>query len=237
MREIVPDVFMMEGLRGANVYLLQSQNGAALVDSGIRADADRIVAQAAQARTASLNVRSIVITHFHGDHGGGAAKLSKHWNAQVVAHKLDALYISRPAAIPALSSFKQLVNWVGAEVVLRSPCQVDQVVEDGDRIDALGGCVILHTPGHTPGSICLYQPERQILFCGDAIFTQNPLTLKRGMGLYLHFITLDNDQARESLRKLSRLPIKVLCCGHGEPMVEGVNEQMEKLLANYRTTG
>ncbi len=151
-----------------------------------------------------------------------------------MAHRLDAPYISKPTTIPAFSSIKQMVNWVGAAVVLRSPCRVDRVVEDGDRIDALGGCIIVHTPGHTPGSMCLYQPERQILFCGDAIFTENPLTQKPGMGLYLHFITLDNAQAQQSLRKLSALPIKVLCCGHGEPLMEGVNEQMVELLANYK---
>ncbi len=234
MREIIPDVYIMEGLRGANVYLLQSPDGAVAVDSGIRADAERIIAQVAQANAAPPNVSSIVITHFHGDHAGGAAKLSEHWGAQVLAHRQDAPYISNPNSIPAFSNIKQLVNWVGAAVILRSPCRVNRVVEDGDRIEALEGCVIVHTPGHTPGSISLYQPERQILFCGDAIFTENPLTQKPGMGLYLRGITLDNAQAQQSLRKLSRLPIKVLCCGHGEPLMEGVNEQMEELLAHYQ---
>ena len=230
MKEVIPGVFMMEGLLGANVYLLLSNKGAVLVDSGIRADADKILAQVAQAGY-STSIKSILLTHFHGDHAGGAAKLSKLWGAQVMAHKEDAPFITQPASIPAFSGLKQLVNWIGANVALRSSCKVDRLLEDGDRIDALDGSVIIHTPGHTAGSISLYQPERQILFCADAIFNQNPATQKPGMRLPLRLISVDNAQALQSVRKLASLPIKVICFGHGEPVVEGAREQIERLLA------
>jgi len=230
MKEVVPGVFMMDGLLGANVYLLQSGNGTVLVDSGMHADIDKILAQVGYAQT----VISIVLTHFHGDHVGGAAELSKQWGTPVMAHKDDAPFIIKPTSIPAFSGYKQLMSWVAANVVLRSPpCSISRQLEDGDKMDALDGCVIIHTPGHTLGSICLYQPERQILLCGDAIYNENPVTRKPGMGLYLRRITLDNAMALKSVRKLSRLPIKVLCFGHGEPIVEGAGEQIEKLLANY----
>jgi len=223
---------MMEGLLGANVYLLISGRGAVLVDSGVRTDADKIIAQVSQAGKA-LTVNSIVITHFHGDHVGGAAKLANHWGAQVMADREDAPFIAKPASIPALSSLKQLVNWLGANLVLRSsPCKVEWILEDGDRIEALNGCVIIHTPGHTAGSMCLYQPERQILLCGDAIYNLNPLTQKRGMGQYLQPITLDNALALQSARKLASLPIKVICFGHGQPIVEGAGELMAQLVAS-----
>lgn len=234
MKEVVSGVYILERLQGANVYLLQSENGATLVDSGIRPDADRIIAQITEAGYAST-INNIVITHFHGDHVGGAAKLASHYGVQVMAHKLDAPYISKPASIPAFSNIKQLVNWFGANLALRSsPCKVDRLLEAGDEIDALDGCTVIHAPGHTAGSLCLYQPERQILLCGDAIFGMNPLTQKPGMGLYLKPITLDNTQALQSLRRLASLPIKVICFGHGEPVVEGVAEQMKKLLENYQ---
>ncbi len=80
MKEIVPAVYMMEKLLGANVYLLPSEKRAVLVDSGVRSDADKIIAQVSQSGYASM-VRSIAITHFHGDHVGGAAKLSRHFGA------------------------------------------------------------------------------------------------------------------------------------------------------------
>ncbi len=231
MKTVVPGVFIMEGSRGAHVYLLQSDTGAVLVDTGIAADANKILAQVSLAGIAS-SIHSIVITHFHGDHVGGAAKLAKQWGVEVMAHKQDATYITKPSSIPALSSPKQLVNWVGLNLVLRSaPCRVDRFLEDGDKIDALSGCIVIHTPGHTLGSICLYQPERQILFCGDAIFNENPATRKPGMGLYLRPLTLDNAQAAQSVRRLATLPVQVICFGHGEPIVGDAQEQMRLLIA------
>ncbi len=82
--------------------------------------------------------------------------------------------------------------------------------------------------------MCLYQPDRQILFCGDALFNVNPLNQKPGMGLYLRPMTLDNAQALKSARKLGSLPIKVMCFGHGEPIVEGAREQMEKFITSLK---
>ncbi len=234
MKEVVSGVYIMERMRGANVYLLQSKHGATLVDSGIRSDADRIIAQISEMAGAPA-INNIVITHFHGDHVGGAAKLAGYFSAQVMAHRLDAPYITKPSSIPAFSSIKQLVNWVGANVALRSlPCRVDRILEAGEEIDALDGCVVIHTPGHTAGSLCLYQPDRQILLCGDALFGMNPVTQKREMGLYLKPITLDNARALQSVRRLASLPIKVICFGHGEPIVEGVTQQMEHLLKNHQ---
>ncbi len=233
MKEIIRGVYLFERLQGANVYLVQSENGATLVDSGIRSDADRIITQIAEKGDAP-SVKYIVLTHFHGDHVGGAAKLASTYGAQVMAHKLDAPYITNPASIPAFTNIKQLVNWVGANLALRSaPCKVDRLLEGGDEIEDLDGYTIIHTPGHTAGSLCLYQPERQIMLCGDAIFGINPVTQKPGMGLYLKPITLDNNQALQSLRRLATLPIKVICFGHGEPIVEGAAEQLAKLLENY----
>ncbi len=236
MIEVVPGVYRMEKLLGAHAYLLLSDKGAVLVDSGIRADADKIIAQVAQVGHIPP-IQSIVLTHFHGDHVGGAAKLSRQWGAQVMAHKEDAPFIARPSSIPAFSSPKQLINWMGANVVLRSQAsKIERILEDGDEVEALDGCIIIHTPGHTAGSICLYQPDRQILFCGDAIFNVNPINQKPGMGLYLQRITLDNAQAIQSAKKLGALPVKVICFGHGEPIVEGAGKQMEQFITNIETS-
>jgi glyoxylase-like metal-dependent hydrolase (beta-lactamase superfamily II) len=233
MREVVPGVYIMEGLLVGNVYLLQSDRGATLIDSGTPADVDRVIAQMSRGGDDTTNIHSIVITHMHGDHAGGAPKLSQYLGAQILAHREDAPYISRSAPIPAFASSAQLLNWFDNNVVLRHPpCRVDRLLEQGDKIDALGGCAIIHAPGHTAGSICLYQPDRQILFCGDALFNANPVTRKPGLRLPLRLVTMGNKQALETVRKIARLPIKVLCFGHGEPIVEGVEEQLEKLLAN-----
>lgn len=233
MRQVVSDVYLMEGLRGSNVYLLVSNEGPTLVDSGLAGDADRIVAQLQEAGHDPSELCSIVLTHAHGDHTGGVVELvGRSDGPKVVAHRDEAPYIERTRPFPAASPARRLLNWLSERVLFRlSPCKVDQMVEDGDIVEALGGMRVIHTPGHTPGSMCLYQPERRILFCGDALFNASPMTGRPGLRLPMRLVTLDAAQARESVGKLSTLAIEVLCCGHGEPILEEAGEKIRALLS------
>jgi glyoxylase-like metal-dependent hydrolase (beta-lactamase superfamily II) len=83
---------------------------------------------------------------------------------------------------------------------------------------------VAHVPGHTPGSIALYQPERQILFCGDIFLHDRP---KKGLPISPPVVSVDVMQARESARKLVALPVEALCVSHGEPILEGAQEKMQ----------
>lgn len=197
MRQIVPDVYLMEGLLGSNVYLLVSTEGLTLVDTGLVGGADRIVIQLEEAGYALSELHSIVLTHWHGDHTGNAAALARRCSAKIVAHKDEVPYIEQTQPVPSASLVQRLLSELGDHVLLRHPpCSVDHSVRDGNVIGALGGARAIHTPGHSPGSLCLYQPERQILFCGDALFNAHPMTRKRGLGLYMRLLTLDNVQAQ-----------------------------------------
>lgn len=230
MRKVVPDVYLMEGLRGANVYLLLSNDGLTLVDSGMAGDVDPIAAQLAEGGYALSQLHGIVLTHAHVDHVSGAAELARRSGAQVLAHRADVPYIEQSQSLPASSLLRRLMNWLSNRVLFRaSACPVDRPLEEGDVIEALGGTQVVHTPGHTPGSISLYQPERGVLFCGDALFNANPLTGSPGLRLPLPAATVDGEQAHESVCKLSALTIQVLCCGHGEPILEGAGKQIAAL--------
>jgi glyoxylase-like metal-dependent hydrolase (beta-lactamase superfamily II) len=89
------------------------------------------------------------------------------------------------------------MNWLAEPVMCRlMPIRVDREMEDGDVLNALGGTCVLHTPGHTPGSVCLYQPERRILFSGDALFNANPMTRTPGLRLPPRFISVDAARRR-----------------------------------------
>ena len=232
MRQIIPDVYLIEGLRGdsGNVYLLVSGEGLTLVDSGLAGAADRIVSQLGGAGCALSDLQAVVLTHFHSDHTGNAAELARRSGARVLAHRDEVPYIERTKPVPFASLFQRMLNWLGDRLLKPVPCQVDQALQGGDVIEALGGLQVIHTPGHTPGSIALYQAERQILFCGDVLFNKNPLTGKEGLQLSLPLFTLDKAQARESARKLAGLPVDVLCFGHGEPILHGAGDRMQTLL-------
>jgi glyoxylase-like metal-dependent hydrolase (beta-lactamase superfamily II) len=221
----------MEGLRGGSVYLLASGEGLTLVDSGVIGDGDRIVAQLEQAGHAPSDVHTVVLTHAHGDHTGTAAELARRTSARIVAHRDEVPYIEQTGALPAASTAQRLMLWLADRVMYRlAPCRVDRVVKDGDVLDALGGTRVIHMPGHTPGSIGLYQPERRILFCGDALFNANPMTGRPGLRLPPRFISVDSAQACDSVRRLSEMDVQVLCCGHGEPILDRATERMRALL-------
>lgn len=206
MKQVVPDVYLMEGLRGANVYLLVSSEGLTLVDSGLAGQAERILEQLEAAGYELSELSSIVLTHWHGDHVGNAAQLARRSGARVVAHLQEVPYIEQTQQVPTATWVQQQLNALGDYVLLRrEPCKVNQPVEDGDVLQALGGTYVLHTPGHSPGSICLYQPERQILFCGDVLFNAHPITGRRGLGRYMRFLTLDNAQAREGGEQVANI--------------------------------
>jgi glyoxylase-like metal-dependent hydrolase (beta-lactamase superfamily II) len=231
MNQVVPDVYLIEGLRSANVYALVSDGWLTLVDSGLKNEADKIAGQLQEGGFALSKVRNIVLTHAHGDHTGSAAELAKRSGANVMAHESDADFIEQTRRMPSPPGLMRLVNWLSGSFFKSKPCRVDRRLVEGDTLRALSSWQVLHTPGHTPGSICLYESQQRILICGDTLFHKNPMTGKAGLQPSLSFLTLDKAQLRDSLRKLSALPVDVICFGHGEVLVmKDAQKQIEALL-------
>jgi glyoxylase-like metal-dependent hydrolase (beta-lactamase superfamily II) len=228
MYAVVANVFLIESLSVSNAYLLVAPEGLTLVDSGSVGEADKIDIQLYQAGYAIGDLRQIVITHAHDDHTGSAGEIVRLSHARVLAHKEDAPYIEGPTPLPYNSSFQRLVFWLSGRLMPKSPAvKVDGVLEDGMAIPETGGFVAVHAPGHTPGSLCLYHPERRILICGDVLFNRNPMTGRKGLREPLGMVTIDMRQARQSIRKLAGLETQVLLCGHGEPIIENAGAQLQ----------
>ena len=97
-------------------------------------------------------------------------------------------------------------------------------------IEALGGLQVIHTPGHTPGSICLYEPQRRALLVRGHSVQQEPHDRQGGLQLSIPLVTWDRAQVLESIRTLSTLPVEVLCFGHGQPIRQGGGERIRALL-------
>jgi glyoxylase-like metal-dependent hydrolase (beta-lactamase superfamily II) len=231
MREITSGVYLIEELRGGNVYALVGGEGLTLIDGGLAGDEERIAAQLEGAGHSLSKVHILVLTHAHGDHVGGAVALARRSGAQVVAHRDEVPYLERRQSLPAGGWVQRLFNWLSDHLLFRlPPCPVDRAVQEGDTIAALGGLRVIHTPGHTPGSMCLYQRERQILFCGDALFNEHPMTGRPGPMLPVRLFTADNARARASAARLVELEIEMLCSGHGAPITAGAGAQIRALL-------
>ena len=91
---------------------------------------------------------------------------------------------------------------------------VDRIVGEGDKLpEVMGGLEVLATPGHTYGHLTFWQPEQRIAFCGDVIM--------RMFGLTLPFaaFTVDMEENKRSIRRLAELDAKMICFGHGKPLM------------------
>jgi hydroxyacylglutathione hydrolase len=171
----------------ANAYVAQ---GTILVDAGV-------TPMAVEAHRSTI--RNIVLTHCHFDHIAYLPAIIKMTGAKVSIHAADAEGLN--------DDNQSLSLHFGAH----SPGIIpDTILEDGDQIE---GYEVVHTPGHTPGSISLYDPETRDLISGDTVFTDG------AFGRY-DFAGGSRERLAVSLDRLAGLNLTGLYPGHGVPARE-----------------
>jgi glyoxylase-like metal-dependent hydrolase (beta-lactamase superfamily II) len=109
----------------------------------------------------NLRVRYIIATHAHIDHVGGIEKLKRLTGAAVLMHASD---------LPLYQNLELQAAWLGVQPP--QAVEVDQFLKDGDVLKwGRRSLEVLHTPGHSPGSLCLHLPgEERRIFSGDTLF-------------------------------------------------------------------
>lgn len=143
---------------GANCYVVacQETGRAVVIDPGYP---DPWIRQCVQEN--GLTVEQIVLTHGHLDHIGGVEWVKGWSGAPVCIHEADAGFLTDPALNGSL--------YFGRQVIAPA---ADRLLRDGDQV-AAGRLLlkVIHTPGHSPGGICLYTPGH--LFAGDTLFADS----------------------------------------------------------------
>jgi glyoxylase-like metal-dependent hydrolase (beta-lactamase superfamily II) len=217
--QIAPGIHSMGQDKGGRVhaFLLDDGNALTLIDTLYDDDGGVVLAELAQMGRKPTDLKHIILTHAHKSHVGGLAALKQasaatvcahEWEVDIIAGRRKATPVSKIPRRPFAVLHLQLGLALGFG--RHAPCEVDHRLKSGDRI---GPLEVVETPGHTPGCLSFWWPERRALFVGDVIATW-PELAAGWPGL-----TLDNPQNLRSVQQHTDFGnAEILGVGHGEPI-------------------
>jgi glyoxylase-like metal-dependent hydrolase (beta-lactamase superfamily II) len=151
--------------RFVSAYIISTPGSLTLIDAGVVGSEEIIFSHLQRSGRRPEEISSLILTHAHPDHIGAAKAVREATGCTIAAHGADRAWIEdtdrqdRERPVPG---FYQLVG---------GPVTVDRILEDGDTIEMGEGLIleVIHTPGHSPGSISLLLLPDMALFSGDAI--------------------------------------------------------------------
>lgn len=214
---IAPNVHAIQLLR-VKAHAIVEDDGVTLIDTGYAGSLPRLTAALAALDRTVADVRRVICTHGHPDHAGGARALSD-LGIEILIHPEDAanLDVTFATAIRQPSRGRFFA-------AMTPPLETYTPIDDGDVLPVLGGLEVIHTPGHTPGSVCLYARQSGLLFVGD--------TLQRRFGRVSAASGLYSDDpatARSSLQRLAVLDVKTVVFSHYPPLVDQPRATLARL--------
>lgn len=233
-----------------NVYVARDADGLTLVDCGPLTSEARAALDAGLAALghSARNVCRILITHTHADHYGLAAQLTAESGAQVLSHPFNtptlqdaadererrlAFYsdLLRAAGTPeeTVHAIDRIRRSIG---VYAGAVQVTDELNEGDTLKLAGRAwQVLHTPGHSAGLVCLYDPDSHVLLANDHLLrdiSSNPLVEPPPPGAAQRLKSLVEYQRQ--LQRVADLPVSVAWPGHGQP-IQAVRELVQQRMA------
>ena len=212
--EIVDGIFMVDGIRFVNSYIL-SGDELIVIDTGMRGGAKKIINCIESLGRTPDDISMIIHTHYHTDHTGGTSELKGITDAKLAIHEKDVDYLTgdkKGLSIP-LMGIPQM--------------KPDILLKKGDKV---GDLEIIHTPGHTPGSICLYNKKKGILFSGDAVqcglFGRVTPPIKQ--------FSEDLNKVKDSINEISELEFNVMLPGHGKPITSEASKKVKEFASKKK---
>ncbi len=196
--ELRPDIYQLKAVRpGSHVYVIKGSSKNVLIDTSMAALFPFLKISLQQLGIRPRDVHFILLTHEHFDHIG--ATMLFYDTAVVAAHRLAANKIEMQ------DEFVTMMKTCNASC---RQFRADIWLEDGAVID-LGNYKlhVIHTPGHTSGCTCFYEPRERILFSGDTVFGGGTLSQISSSGSISDYMN--------SLQRLASLRVSAMYPAHG----------------------
>jgi hydroxyacylglutathione hydrolase len=198
-----------------NLYLIHDDGEAAVIDPYW--ETDRLLGLNRTLEAIKPNtLKSIIVTHGHADHYGGCCLLLEKTPVDIIAHLGDAWMMENPKVFfwnllgyksPTLERYNSSLQDMGGR-----GSRVTRFVKDGDIIEVGSTKLqVLHVPGHSHGSICLYDEREKALFTGDTPYPSSWLSTWLGL-------VEDAEGYTQSLNRLQKIRPRIVFPGHGDPI-------------------
>lgn len=205
--------------------IVDAAQGATLVDTGLPGQAGAVADALAEAGVGVSDLGRIILTHQDIDHVGSLHELVGASGARVLAHGVETPYIdgtqpprfARPEMLAQRPELRAM-----AERFQYTP--VDERLEDGARLDLAGGVLVVFTPGHTPGHMCLYLERSKILIAGDALTSSEGQLMGPNPAATSDMVT-----ASQSVRRLAELDVRAIVCYHGGVVSQDASGQLRRV--------
>ncbi|MDP6455585.1 MAG: MBL fold metallo-hydrolase [SAR202 cluster bacterium] len=224
--EVTEGIFQLPAI-ASRVTALVSGDSVTLVDAGLKGSAKWIVRGLGRIGVSVEQLSTIAITHHHPDHSGGLSGLRKFTSAKIVAHRSDAAVVLGDKLAP--NPYQNRLAALLASPVLPAfygpTMPVDHQMDGGNNLPFMESVQVIHTPGHTPGSMSLYVRDKGVLIVGDA------LEYRRGkLKPPARMFTEDRNQAIESLRQLLELDFETICFSHFPALVKDAKNALRDMV-------
>ncbi|WNS78185.1 MBL fold metallo-hydrolase [Domibacillus sp. DTU_2020_1001157_1_SI_ALB_TIR_016] len=223
-----------------NPTLLWDEEAAILVDTGMPGALHNVSDAIKSTGLSFGRLKNVILTHQDLDHIGNLPDLinESKGTIRVSAHKLDQPYIEGSLPLIKTDAKRMSKEFLAslpehARALYYNPpvSKVDETIEDGEELPYCGGVRVIHTPGHTPGHLCLYVKQSKVLIAGDALVCSEG-TLRGPV----EQTTLDMGMAYRSLDKLLDLEIDTIICYHGGVCSANAKDQLHDLIRAHANT-
>lgn len=195
-----------------NVFLVETVDGFVLIDTGVAQKWPVLEAELISSGCLPDKLKLVIITHGDFDHTGNCAQLQRKYNVKIAMHDGDVEMVRTGVLVERKvhGIIGRLVMWMGKRAIGEfDRFQPDILLQDGEVVSMYGLTMkIIHTPGHTRGSICILTDNGQ-LFVGDMLANR----IKPGFPPFIE----NEGELHKSLDVIKRVDARLIYPGHGKP--------------------